>query len=335
MNNKIDWTAIAEGLETGKQQDSKEWKDAQQIWNSSRSLGKKQGTPKVDMSQMMAKMQTRLNEPVSDEADHDEFSETKIVSLKPTKYLKYAASVAIVCMLSFVAYYIANDTTSGQLADTNIVKENTDTAPQQLTLADGTTINLEKGAKISYPEAFNGNKRVVKLAGNAFFDVARDEAKPFSIQMAKGKVQVLGTSFQLNAQNEFIELAVKTGKVRFSDETDSKVFFLTAGETAYLDAKSQTLTKKLSTENKEGAPTINWQKDQIVFKAMPLKDALDFVASWKGLSIKFGDNVSKEEQMKTSRTRVATDSSIDKIFSNLLGTTELKIHKDGNNIIIK
>jgi transmembrane sensor len=78
----------------------------------------------------------------------------------------------------------------------------------QLVLPDGTKVWLNSATSIRYPNVFTGNNREVEVTGEAFFDVAKDESKPFMVKTRKVRTTVLGTAFNVMAYPE--EDAVKT-----------------------------------------------------------------------------------------------------------------------------
>lgn len=85
----------------------------------------------------------------------------------------------------------------------------------EVTLPDGSRVTLEPRSKIQYAPAFDGPERTVYLDGKAFFDVVKDENRPFKVNTQKLITRVLGTSFAVTAfrdQNE-VTVSVKTGKV--------------------------------------------------------------------------------------------------------------------------
>jgi ferric-dicitrate binding protein FerR (iron transport regulator) len=90
-----------------------------------------------------------------------------------------------------------------------------------LELTDGSKIWLNADSKLTYPEVFNGASREVYLEGEAFFEVANNETKPFIIHLHKGTIKVLGTSFNIRAyENEPVQTSVTTGKVAFIPKYD-------------------------------------------------------------------------------------------------------------------
>ena len=68
----------------------------------------------------------------------------------------------------------------------------------KLLLSDGTKIWLNSETEITYPTRFVGNKRVVNLIGEAFFEVAKNKEKPFIVNANGMEVKVLGTSFNIS-----------------------------------------------------------------------------------------------------------------------------------------
>ena len=98
--------------------------------------------------------------------------------------------------------------------NTNVVAYNTITVPKgskplKLNLADGSEVWLNVASSVTYPTAFTGNERKVVITGEAYFEVAKNAAKPFIVQQANGdmQVRVLGTHFNVNTYDD--EAAIK------------------------------------------------------------------------------------------------------------------------------
>jgi ferric-dicitrate binding protein FerR (iron transport regulator) len=69
----------------------------------------------------------------------------------------------------------------------------------ELVLTDGTKVWLNTGTTFTFPEHFSSQTREVKLDGEGYFEVAKNEASPFSIQAGKYHIKVLGTEFNVAA----------------------------------------------------------------------------------------------------------------------------------------
>ncbi|MBN8855616.1 MAG: hypothetical protein BGO55_23440 [Sphingobacteriales bacterium 50-39] len=86
----------------------------------------------------------------------------------------------------------------------------------KLLLSDGTKVKLNVGSSIKYPVAFTGDKRVVEVTGEVFFDVAPDSHHPFIVRAHKEEVEVLGTNFVVSDYpgEKQAKVAVGSGLVR-------------------------------------------------------------------------------------------------------------------------
>lgn len=136
-------------------------------------------------------------------------------------FIRWAAAVIILVGLSWW-YYQKTDTKSGiyQELVANapvelIEKENKLDKPLLITLADGSSILLQKGSRLSFPSTFDGDRREVFLDGEAFFEVAKNPEKPFFVYANEVITKVLGTSFTIKSfkGQKDIQVIVRTGKV--------------------------------------------------------------------------------------------------------------------------
>ena len=86
----------------------------------------------------------------------------------------------------------------------------------KLLLSDGTRVKLNVGSSIKFPVAFTGDKRVVEVTGEVFFDVAPDSRHPFIVQAHKEDIEVLGTAFVVSDYpgEKHAKVAVASGLVR-------------------------------------------------------------------------------------------------------------------------
>lgn len=107
-------------------------------------------------------------------------------------------------------------------------------------LADGTTVHLNAGSKLTYPVRFAGKRRTVVLQGEAYFEVAKDENRPFVVQTHLGEVTVLGTEFNVNAYADanVCYTTLVRGKVSFSASDSGESVTLLPGEQAVASAGS-------------------------------------------------------------------------------------------------
>ncbi|CAN0352646.1 unnamed protein product [Phaeothamnion confervicola] len=108
-----------------------------------------------------------------------------------------------------------NGNLSGKVAENLISKTNTTAAPMWVLLSDGSRVSLQPQSTIAYPPHFQNARREIILKGKAFFEVVRNEQKPFLVHTAQLTTKVLGTSFWVNnaPAGKGVEVSVVTGKV--------------------------------------------------------------------------------------------------------------------------
>lgn len=182
----------------------------------------------------------------------------KVVRLKKKRFdWRIAAAVAI---LLTGAWWIVQPFANPP--QNEILAEQLNDAPH--TLPDGSKVWLNEDSRLTYDPRFN--KRNITLEGEAFFEIARDERRPFSVQAGSARTTVLGTSFNLRAypEEDRVELAVKTGRVKFEslkNKNEEAAATLEKGQAAYLVKESP---EPVLDETISGNTTA-WMTDTLVF----------------------------------------------------------------------
>lgn len=88
-----------------------------------------------------------------------------------------------------------------------------------LTLADGTNVWLNSGTRLKYPAIFSGKERRVEIDGEGYFKVQKDADCPFRVQTDGGVVEVLGTTFNVEAYSSEhnFRTSLLEGSVKITD----------------------------------------------------------------------------------------------------------------------
>jgi ferric-dicitrate binding protein FerR (iron transport regulator) len=130
-----------------------------------------------------------------------------------------------------------------------ITHKNTGTTIKEITLADGSVVLLHPSSELTYEKSFNQTTRDVTLVGEAFFKVARNPEKTFSVRTHDLTTQVLGTSFNVKAypSEKNSTVSVKTGRVTVSRhyETNTEAVVLTPNQQVVFVASEGSFRKKL------------------------------------------------------------------------------------------
>lgn len=173
------------------------------------------------------------------------------------RYWMVAASVVLL-LIGFGTFYMKDRnnpewvsvvTASGQLKD--------------VYLPDSTLVSMAGNSTLRYDlKKYGKERRVVEMTGKVFFQVKRNEARPFSVHTALTEVTVLGTSFQVNEQPGVTQVNVVTGKVRFAAGEALEPAILTAGMSAsYSDEK-----KEINIGTEEKPNDLSWKTKPTAFQ---------------------------------------------------------------------
>ncbi len=108
------------------------------------------------------------------------------------------------------------------------------------------------------------------MEGKAFFDVARDEQRLFSVKTKGTETEGLGTTFQLEEKEQATVLHVRTGKVRFTAGEDSRTVVLTAGMSARYSVGEEIRTEEKETD----VNYLSWKTRQLRFRETSLDQVI-------------------------------------------------------------
>lgn len=177
------------------------------------------------------------------------------------RWFMYAA--AAVSIGFFALFFLRG---SDELMPTKPGMAATNNAEQIIhTLPDGSEVHLNAASSITFDENNWNNQRTVKLTGEAFFEV--EKGSTFTVETQQGKVEVLGTSFNINAYASRFEVACFTGKVKVSTTSGSQI--LTKGLQTQLE--NNTLISPIAFDASKDA---TWKDGQFSFKKARLGEVL-------------------------------------------------------------
>lgn len=160
-----------------------------------------------------------------------------------------------------------------------------------LVLNDGTKVWMNSKSELSYPVAFGEGVRRVRLAGEAYFEVAKDSTRPFIVEVDRGfEVKVLGTHFNVKAYDtdDSYETTLVEGKVQVSRGNRTKVT-LKPSEQMVIGKDGKHEVRVVNTSY-----YIAWHEGWFYFDDEPLEQVLTMIGRWYDVDFDF-----KEEELKT------------------------------------
>jgi transmembrane sensor len=236
-------------------------------------------------------------------------------------YLAIAASVLLLIATTFTWIFVTNK--NAQIPHILLVVDHI----QTINLSDGSIISLNKGAEIEYPREFTDSIRKVKLHGEAFFQVAKNSKCPFVIETDMGRIRVLGTSFNVDMQNNQLLVTVSSGKVQLAAINQlQNAVVVTPGETGVTNGIN---VKKSSTSNRN---YLCWLNKKLIFKSTPLNSVIADVE--KTYQIDIETNGLKTDSMLLSAT--FDEAPLQDVLTAISLTFNLKIdYKNEKSIIFQ
>lgn len=197
------------------------------------------------------------------------------------------AAIVVICFSIVLTYYqfkIKSTEESVGLTEVQMVGKVSQPGQKITTsLPDGTLVKLNGNSKILYAENFIGGTREVFLYGEAFFEVVRDETKPFVIKTKDIQVQVLGTSFNIKSYpgNETSIVSVESGKVAVTDLDHQSTALLPGEKLSYLSNLGSMIKDKYNWEEEYG-----WKDNILVFHEDTFDEILVRLGNWYGVEFK-------------------------------------------------
>jgi ferric-dicitrate binding protein FerR (iron transport regulator) len=155
-------------------------------------------------------------------------------------------------------------------------------ADRCITLPDGSKILLHKTARLDYSAGFTASRREVTLHGEAYFDIHKD-TRPFIVHSGAIRTTVLGTAFNINANDERdIVITVTKGKVKVENAK---------GEFSILHRNEQVSADSLHLQKLEvnAGETLAWKRSWLLFNDVPMSEAMDTLARRYHLTIAFAN----------------------------------------------
>ena len=254
---------------------------------------------------------------------------------KDTVRLWPPLSIAASIVFAIAAYFYFQPEVSNTAADIAVAPHkpqmemiyNLELVPKNVLLPEGSTITLQPGSKISYPSTFNKAAREIYLEGEAFFQVKRDETRPFLVYTNEVTTKVLGTSFTIKAHpgEKNITVAVKTGKVSvYTHQAKSKApshsneTILTPNQQVVYNRKDNKVSRMLVADPQAIVPAEEIQKWH--FEEASVTEIFTALEKIYGVDIVFNEKLLSSCTLTTSISDGPIFKRLD-IICKAIGTT--------------
>lgn len=250
-----------------------------------------------------------------------------------------AASILLVAGAAAAGVYVFSRPDTPRVAAVIPAKEYATVRGQRATiqLVDGSRVILGPASKLTVPADYgraagdtqpftstsSAGPRVLTLAGEGYFDVAHDAARPFAVQTASGMVRDIGTKFVVRAyeRGHTLDVAVTEGAVLLSDAR------LNRGDLGRVDSAGVLRVRR----GVDLRPYTSWTEGRLVFNNTPLAEALPTLERWYDLEVSVADSALYQRRLFAT---VTDGDSPMKVLDLVAISLDLRVERVGRQIIL-
>jgi len=252
--------------------------------------------------------------------------DNKVVSISPVMQgIRWATRIAAILLIAVVPLYFLyqyfGTTDMLAVASTNEVIE--------ITLPDETVVNLNHNSSLEYPEEFSGDLREVRFTGEAFFNVAHDNTRPFIIATNGVRVRVLGTTFNVNTRkpNGETEVVLVDGSVKvYYKDQEKEAVKLVPGEKALVHKTEKSIT----IHRNEDSNFMAWKTKLMIFIDKPLDEVIGILNQVYGANL----TLASEDLSNCRITATFENQSLPSVLQVITSTLALDIQSSPDKTVL-
>ncbi|WP_423737877.1 FecR family protein [Chitinophaga caseinilytica] len=222
----------------------------------------------------------------------DAYLAAPVVARSRRRYLPYVAAAASVAALIAAAIFL---TRPKHAPIAPVIETAAQNARKNLLLPDSSVVLLEHGALMELENDYGNHRRLVRLEGTAYFKVAQDPRKPFSVLAGEYLITALGTSFRVSIRPDSLQVLLEEGKVKVEYVAGKKPELIAVlGPSDRLDLRpGATAAPQRGTFR--AAELHTWKAEEIVFDNTPLTEAVRQLEAVYNIRIALQDFDPKKE----------------------------------------
>ncbi|MFT3702641.1 MAG: FecR family protein [Agriterribacter sp.] len=313
-----------------------------------------------DIDNFFAKHQKRLQEAEQERVVNEivlsvNEDEVKTKSFPLWRYLSAAAVCALVVFTGWMWLKPSAPVPVQVVAETMEQVATPKASRSQIVLSDGTKVWLNADSKLSYPKQFDDKKREVTLEGEAYFDVVKNDAKPFYVHTKNFQIKVVGTAFNVRAYKDepnaetslirgLVEIEVNKNKdhvvvlhpnekLTIPTPSYQKAIDTTGNRKNASGEEPLEIKKTAVTSMKDEANTISetaWVDNKLAFKNTSFERIAQSLEKWFGTEIKFRN----ESKKHLNLSGTFEEENIDQILKAFqLTGRPFTYERDSNGVI--
>ncbi len=239
---------------------------------------------------------------------------------------RMAAAIFLLLAAGYTGYMLHDSQKSDPVIMNKLLTANR--SKGRFTLPDGSTVWLNANSMLEYPETFTGEKRVVRLNGEALFDVKKNKDRPFLVQADGMDIEVLGTRFQVQnyPDKAIIETVLEEGSVKVGGSYFPHPTILVPGQLiTYNKENTHTDIKSVNSSD-----YTNWIHSKLVFDNSLLADIIINIQKWYGVDIVAPTSLTASTRMSFT----IRNESLDEILKYMSLTIPVSYQWENNKLYL-
>lgn len=193
-------------------------------------------------------------------------------------------------------------------------------------LEDGTRVLLNASSSLTFPNVFSGQKRTVKLTGEAYFEVtpsARAGHKSFVVETSVQKVEVLGTTFNVNAylDEDISKTTLLEGKVKVITVSGERM--LRPGDQSHINKRGIGPIIQVDPET-----AVDWKNGDFIFSNEGLRSVMRKLSRWYDIDVVYQEGMADE----TLSGQVSRNKKLSEVLGMLSLSADLS-YKIKDNVL--
>lgn len=237
---------------------------------------------------------------------------------RPGLWLGFAAAAAVI-LVAALAVWRLDDSASRGAPDAAVRLDSTAVGERRtVRLADGSDVLLGPASRIA------ARGREVTLSGEAFFRVAHDPARPFTVRAGGAIIRDVGTEFAVRDDRGGVRVVVSHGAVRLSGARDSVL--LARGDVGMLRGDTLAAERGAAT-----ADDLAWTTGTLVFRDASFAQVAADLKRWYGVELRVTDRALVQRHFTGSFTNEPAARVLD-VLALALGA---RVDRQGDTAYIR
>lgn len=199
-----------------------------------------------------------------------------------------------------------------------------------MTLIDGTRVVLGPLSSVKVGSGYGSTSREVEVRGDAWFDVAHDASRPFTVRAGVATIVDVGTTFAVRSDDPAgVTVSVSEGAVslRQVNSPVSQGVILKAGDNGLLQADGSVIARRGSATEDDVA----WMKGRLVFRDASISQVAASMRKWYGIELRVADRTLNDRHL----TATFAGESPERVLETIRLALGADIERHGDTAIVR